>query len=149
MAGDLNQAIIEEFRANGGNVGGKFEGTPLLLLHSIGAKSGKTRINPMMYQDLGDGLAVFASKGAAPTNPDWYHNLVANARATVEVGAETFAVTARVAHGDERERIWATQGALSGLRPLRAKDEARDPVIILERVAQGKPPTRNEQALSA
>jgi deazaflavin-dependent oxidoreductase (nitroreductase family) len=78
MAKDWNTAIIEEFRGNGGKVGGRFEGAPLLLLHSTGAKTGRTRVNPMMYQADGDRLAVFASNGAAAINPDWYHNLVAN-----------------------------------------------------------------------
>ncbi len=95
MANDWNKVITDEFRANGGKVGGQFAGAPLLLLHSVGAKSGKTRVNPLMYQDLGNGrVAVFASKAGAPTNPDWYHNLVANPRATVELGKETFDVVA-------------------------------------------------------
>ena len=76
---DFNGQIIEEFRANGGKVGGMFEGAPMVLVHHKGAKSGTERVNPLMYRDLGDGaIAVFASKGGAPTNPDWYHNLVAN-----------------------------------------------------------------------
>lgn len=74
---DWNAKIIEEFRANEGRVGGQFEGAPLLLLHSIGARSDRERVNPMMYQAVGDAYAVFASKGGAPSNPDWYHNLVA------------------------------------------------------------------------
>src|SRR5579862_832858 len=110
MAQDWNKAIIEEFRGNGGKVGGPFAGAPLLILHSVGAKSGKPRTNPLMYLNLGhQQVAVFASKGGAPTNPDWYHNLMANPRATIEIGAETKAVHARVAEGDERERIWSTQ----------------------------------------
>src|SRR3954471_17566001 len=91
-----NDAIIEEFRANGGKVGGNFEGAPLLLLHSTGAKSGAERVNPMMYQAVDGGYAVFASKAGADTNPDWFHNLRANPEASVEVGTETVAVTARV-----------------------------------------------------
>ena len=109
---DWNKQIIEEFRANEGKVSGQFEGAPLLLLHSVGAKTGATRVNPMMYQTVGDDrFAVFASKGGAPTNPDWYHNLVANPHTTVEVGTETLEVIARVAQGDERERIWTKQKA--------------------------------------
>jgi deazaflavin-dependent oxidoreductase (nitroreductase family) len=150
MARDWNQAIIEEFRANGGRVGGQFEGAPMLLLHSVGAKTGKTRVNPMMYQDLGDGLAVFASKGGAPTNPDWYHNLVANPLATVEVGEERFDVTARVAHGEKRERIWATQKErYPGFAAYERKTKREIPVIILERVEQRGSETRIEQALGA
>lgn len=83
MAADRNRTIIEEFRANGGKVGGQFEGVPLLLLHTVGAKSGKTQINPMMYQVVEDHLAVFASKSGTPTNPDWCHNLLAHPRAAV------------------------------------------------------------------
>src|SRR5947208_6427055 len=103
---DWNKKIIEEFRANQGKVGGMFEGTPILLLHHTGAKSGKVRVNPLAYQANGNRLVVFASKGGAPTNPDSFHNLKANPRATVEVGTETRDVRARVAEGEEREKVW-------------------------------------------
>jgi deazaflavin-dependent oxidoreductase (nitroreductase family) len=106
---DFNQQIIEEFRANGGKLGGGFEGAPMLLLHTTGAKSGKERVNPLAYQADGDRIVVFASKAGAPTNPDWFHNLKANPRVTVEVGTETFAVDARVAEGEEHARLWARQ----------------------------------------
>lgn len=107
---DWNRQIIEEFRANEGVVGGMFAGMPLLLLHHKGAKTGTERINPVAYQRLGDdSVAIFASKGGAPTSPDWYHNLVANPDASVEIGTETLPVRARVASGDERERIWSKQ----------------------------------------
>jgi deazaflavin-dependent oxidoreductase (nitroreductase family) len=79
MATNWNQAIIDEFRANEGRVGGRFEGRPILLLHHTGAKTGTERVNPLAYQQLEDGTwAVFASKGGAPTNPDWFHNVKAN-----------------------------------------------------------------------
>ncbi len=104
-----NQEIIEEFRANGGKVGGWFEGAPMLLLHTTGAKSGLPRVNPLMYQQVGDDLAVFASKAGAPTNPDWYYNLRANPNVEIELGTETIPVTARVADDDERDRIWGIQ----------------------------------------
>src|SRR5579884_72453 len=94
---DWNQTIIDEFRANGGKVGGQFEGAPLLILHSTGAKSGQERLAPVMYQEVDGGYAIFASKAGAPTNPDWYHNLRANPSATIELGTETLPVTARVA----------------------------------------------------
>ena len=84
-----NQEIIEEFRASGGKVGGWFEGAPMLLLHTIGAKSGLPRVNPLMYQQVGDDLAVFASKAGAPTNPDWFYNLRANPNVEIELGTET------------------------------------------------------------
>ncbi len=111
-ANDWNQKIIEEFRANGGKVGGMFEGAPLLLLHTTGAKSGLERVHPLMYQQVGDELAVFASKAGAPTNPDWFYNLRAHPDAEVEVGAETVPVRARVAEGDEADRIWERQKQL-------------------------------------
>ena len=89
-AGDWNARVIAEFRANGGKVGGNFDGAPLLLLHTAGAKTGKERINPMMYQDLGNGsIAVFASKAGADTHPDWYHNISAHPDVTAEIGTET------------------------------------------------------------
>ena len=111
-ANDWNQKIIEEFRANGGKVGGMFEGAPLLLLHTTGAKSGLERVHPLMYQQVGDELAVFASKAGAPTNPDWSYNLRAHPDAEIEVGAETVPVRARVAEGDEADRIWERQKQL-------------------------------------
>ena len=136
MAKDWNAAIIEEFRANAGKVGGQFKGAPLLILHTRGAKSGKTRVNPVMYHDLDDRrVAVFASKGGAPTNPDWYHNLLTNPRATVELGTETFDVTATVARGGDRRRIWATQKQrYPGFAEYERKTKREIPVIILERI---------------
>ena len=90
-------------------MGGPFEGAPLLILQTTGAKTGQTRSNPMMYQLDGDRYLVFASKGGSPTHPDWYHNLVANPRAKVEVGDETFDVDAEVLTGEERDRFYAIQ----------------------------------------
>jgi deazaflavin-dependent oxidoreductase (nitroreductase family) len=130
---DWNTQIIEEFRANGGKVGGQFEGAPLLLLHTTGARSGQARVNPMMYQADGDNFAVFASKAGAPTNPDWYHNLVGNPRASVEVGDATISVVARVAEGDDRDRLWSRQKELyPGFADYEAKTTREIPVIILE-----------------
>jgi len=106
---EFNARIIDEFHANEGVVGGMFEGVPLLLLHHTGAKSGKTRINPLAYQSDGERYVVFASKGGAPTNPDWYHNLRANPNVTIEVGTETMAAVASEAAGEERERLFRTQ----------------------------------------
>src|SRR5215469_18297866 len=94
---DWNAKIIAEFRANGGKVGGAFEGAPLLLLHTTGAKTGQERVNPVMYRQVGGNYAVFASKAGAPTHPDWYHNLVANPAVTAEIGTQTVDLTARVA----------------------------------------------------
>lgn len=104
-----NQPIIEEFRSNNGVVGGVFAGKPLLLLHTVGAKSGNERVNPLMYQALETGYAVFASKNGAPTNPDWYYNVVANPGVEVEVGNERRLMNARVADHDERESVWEKQ----------------------------------------
>lgn len=108
---DWNRQVIEEFRANNGKVGGTFEGFPLLLLHHFGAKSGVERVNPVAYQRVGESWAVFASKAGAPTNPDWHHNLLAHPDVSIEVGSETHQVSARVATGEERERIWDAQMA--------------------------------------
>ncbi|MGH7747471.1 MAG: nitroreductase family deazaflavin-dependent oxidoreductase [Candidatus Dormibacteria bacterium] len=133
---DFNRQIVEEFRANEGRVGGPFKGAPILLLHSTGARSGAERINPVAYQQVGGDLAIFASKAGAPTNPDWYHNLVANPRATVEVGTETFPVTARVADGQEREDIWTRQKqVMPGFAGYEAKAGRKIPVVILRRAA--------------
>jgi deazaflavin-dependent oxidoreductase (nitroreductase family) len=129
---DFNARIIDEFRANGGKVGGDFEGAPLLLLHSTGAKSGQERISPVMYQAVGDGYAVFGSKCGAPTNPAWVPNLVANPDTTIEVGADTVAVTARVAGGDERDRIWSQQKeSFPQFAEYEAKTDRQIPVIVL------------------
>lgn len=132
---DWNAGIIEEFRANGGRLGGQFEGAPVLLLHSTGAKSGKERVNPMMYQAVGDALAVFASKAGADTNPDWYHNLLAHPDATVEVGTESKPVTARVARGPERDEIWETQKQrYPGFADYERQTTRQIPVVILQPV---------------
>lgn len=136
MASDRNQPIIDEFRANGGKVGGPFDGAPLLLLHTTGARTGQSRVNPVMYQADGERLAIFASKGGAPTNPDWYYNLVANPRAYVEVGNEVFDVIVRIAHGAERERIWRRQkDRYPGFAEYERNTARQIPVVILERAS--------------
>ena len=106
---DFNAQIIDEFHANEGRVGGMFEGMPLLLLHHTGAKSGKNRINPLAYQSDDGRYVVFASKGGAPTNPDWYHNLKAQPNVTIELGTDRIDVVASEATGDERERLFRIQ----------------------------------------
>jgi deazaflavin-dependent oxidoreductase (nitroreductase family) len=111
---DFNQTIIEEFRANKGVVGGGFAGAPVVLLHTTGAKSGSARVNPLVSLPQDDGtFYVFASKGGAPTSPDWYHNLVAHPEVTVEFGTETFEATATPVTGPDRDRIYAEQVALN------------------------------------
>lgn len=109
---EMNRQVIEEFRSSGGKAGGMFEGKPLVLVHHVGAKSGTERIAPLVPL-LEDGrIFIFASKGGADTNPDWYHNLVAHPDTTVELGTETFGVTARVLTGSERDDVYAKQVAL-------------------------------------
>jgi deazaflavin-dependent oxidoreductase (nitroreductase family) len=106
---DWNNKIIEEFRANEGEVAGPFAGAPILLLHTTGAKTGRERVNPMMYLDLDGHRYVFASKAGADTNPDWYWNLVAHTDVTVEVGTETYEASARPVTGDDRDRVYSEQ----------------------------------------
>lgn len=131
---DWNAAIIEEFRANDGRVGGMFEGRTLLLLHHTGARTGTRRVTPLAYQDLADGYAVFASKAGADTNPDWYHNVVANPTTEVEVGTGTIRVRARVASGPERDRIWSRQKRdYPQFAEYEAKTSRVIPVVLLER----------------
>ena len=132
---DFNAKIIDEFRANAGKVGGPFEGAPVLILHTRGAKTGQERVNPVAYQPVGDALAIFASKSGAPTNPDWYHNLKANPDVKVEVGTDTIDARARVLEGDEREPIWEKQKQLMpGFAEYEAKTTRQIPVLVLERV---------------
>jgi deazaflavin-dependent oxidoreductase (nitroreductase family) len=129
---DFNARIIDQFHANGGRVGGMFEGTPLLLLHHTGAKSGKHRINPLAYNRDGNRYVVFASKAGAPTNPNWYHNLKAHPEVTIEVGTETLNVVAREATGEERERLFSAQAERSPqFAEYQRKTDRFIPVIIL------------------
>ncbi len=133
---DFNKQMIEQFRANHGKLGGPFEGGTMLLLHTTGAKTGKERVNPVAYQPVGDNFAVFASKAGAPTNPDWYHNLLAHPDTKVEVGDETIDVRARVATGDEREQLWEKQKQLMpGFADYENKTTRQIPVVVLERSA--------------
>ncbi|MFI7436167.1 nitroreductase family deazaflavin-dependent oxidoreductase [Micromonospora haikouensis] len=130
---DWNEKVIAEFRANGGRVGGQFAGAPLLLLHTVGARSGQARVNPMMYRKVDGGYAVFASKAGAPTNPDWYHNVLAHPRVRAEIGTETVELVARVAAGEERDRIWsAHKAAYPGFADYERKTDRQIPVVVLE-----------------
>ncbi|HLJ34613.1 MAG TPA: nitroreductase family deazaflavin-dependent oxidoreductase [Ktedonobacteraceae bacterium] len=132
---DWNNQVISEFRTNEGKVGGPFKGAPLLLLTTTGAKSGQPRTSPLMYLPDGERMLIFASKGGAPTNPDWYHNLMAHPQATVEVGTETFNVTATPVTGEERDRLYAIQAKrYSGFADYQAKTTRKIPVIALERI---------------
>jgi deazaflavin-dependent oxidoreductase (nitroreductase family) len=131
---DWNQRIIDEFRTNEGRVGGSFEGAPLLLLHHLGRKSGTERVSPMMYQPVGDDLAVFASKAGADTHPDWYLNLLAHPDVEVEVGTDRVPVRARDLPADERDPIWEKQKQdYPGFADYESKTSRTIPVVLLER----------------
>jgi deazaflavin-dependent oxidoreductase (nitroreductase family) len=131
---DWNAKIIEEFRSNEGKVGGPFQGAPVLVLHTTGAKSKLERVNPMMYLNLDGRIYVFASKAGADSNPDWFHNLVATPRVEVELGAETFAATASVVAEPDRSRIYAEQARrYPGFAEYEAKTSRVIPVVELTR----------------
>jgi deazaflavin-dependent oxidoreductase (nitroreductase family) len=139
---DWNRKVIDEFRTNGGKVGGVFEGSTILLLHSKGAKSQRRRINPLAYVRDGGRFVVIASKGGAPTNPDWYHNIVAYPELTVEVGTETFRVHATIAEEPERTRLYNKMVEMQPANVSKTFDEYRHkvkrkiPVIVLTRMKQ-------------
>lgn len=131
---DFNKQVIAEFRANEGKVGGQFAGAPLLLLHTTGAKSGKERINPLVYTTDGDQIVIIASKAGAPTNPDWYHNIVANQDVSVEVGTEQFKAEAMVAPEPERTRLFEqVAAAMPGFAEYQRNTERTIPVVVLTR----------------
>ena len=134
---DWNKNIIEEFRSNGGKVGGPFEGRDLALVHHKGAKTGTERVSPLAVQKLDDGKwAIFASMGGAPTHPDWYYNLVANPEAKLETGDGTIEVIAHEAKGDERTPIWERQKKeWPGFAEYEEKTKGirEIPVIVLKR----------------
>jgi deazaflavin-dependent oxidoreductase (nitroreductase family) len=131
---DFNQKVIEEFRANGGKVGGELERTPLLLLGTTGARSGRPRTTPLAYYEEADRHYVIASKAGAPTHPDWYFNLRAHPEVTVEVGQERFAATATVLDGPDRDRVFA---AIVQRAPTAGEYQAKTartiPVVALDR----------------
>ena len=132
---DWNAKIIAEFRANAGKVGGPFAGQTLLLLTTTGARTGKRRVSPLVCAQDAERLVIFASRAGGPNNPDWYHNLRANPRVTVELGAETFEAHAVVQEGAERDRLYAEQVKRSPVfGDYQAKTTRQIPVITLERV---------------
>lgn len=140
---DFNEKVIQEFRANEGRVGPPFEGSPLVLLHHTGRKSGEAHVSPTMYlpDDVDPGVVyVFASKGGAATNPAWYYNLLEAGEATVEIGAETFTVTIDEVAGAERDAIYAKQASLyPGFAEYAVKTEGirTIPVLRLTRLSRG------------
>jgi deazaflavin-dependent oxidoreductase (nitroreductase family) len=133
---DRNQGIIEEFRANEGKVGGYFANTPLLLVHTKGAQSGAKRVNPVAYFKEGDDYVIIASKGGAPSNPDWYYNLKTDPQVSVEVGTEAFEAQAEITQEPERSELFAK---MASRNPNFAEYEQRTkriiPVIKLRRLA--------------
>ena len=132
---DFNDKVIAEFRANHGRVGPPFEGAPLLILHSTGARSGQERVCPMMYRADGDRYLVFASKAGAPTNPAWYHNVKAHPSVIIEVGTRTIVAQAEELVGEERDRLYAKQAELyPGFADYEAKTDRVIPVIALRPV---------------
>lgn len=133
---DFNQGVINEFRANDGKVGGYFAGANMLLLHSVGAKSGQARINPLVYVPDGERIIIIASKGGADSNPDWYYNLLANPLVTVEVGTEQFQARATaVTEEPERSQLYAKMVAhRSGFAEYEQKTTRKIPVVVLERI---------------
>jgi deazaflavin-dependent oxidoreductase (nitroreductase family) len=131
-----NQQIIDEFRANGGKVGGYFKGAHMILIHHIGARTGTERVNPLTYLPDGEDMVIAATKGGHPTNPDWYYNLKAHPQLQVEVGTETFPVEATEVTGEERDELWRR---LVELRPGFAEYEKKTtrvfPMFRLKRVS--------------
>ena len=132
-----NEQVISEFRANHGKVGGNFEGAPLLLLHTTGARSGQPRVSPLMYLPEGNRYIVFASKAGADTNPDWYHNLRAHPEARIEVGDQTLDVEASEVQGAAGDSLYAQQAErYPGFADYHRKTTRVIPVVALtERVA--------------
>jgi deazaflavin-dependent oxidoreductase (nitroreductase family) len=136
---DVNAAVIDEFRANGGRAGGMLDGTPLLLLHHAGARSGRHRVNPLAY--LGDDgrYVVVASSGGAPSHPGWYRNVIAKPNVTIEVGPRTIEVVAREARGDEGERLFHAQAErFPTLREYERMTDRVIPVVVLTPRDQGR-----------
>lgn len=134
-ANDWNAKIIEEFRAHAGVVGGPFEGAPMVLITTTGAKSAKKRTTPLVCLPDGERIVIFASKAGAPTNPDWYHNLKANPQVTVEVGADAYQAEAVEITGSERDRLFAVQvERMPGFQTYADSTSRVIPVIALERI---------------
>jgi len=129
---DWNAQTIAEFRKNHGRVGGYFESASLLLLHTVGKRSGKPRVNPVMYLRDGERYLIFASKAGADTHPDWYSNLKAHPDAQIEVGDETIDVKAEEIQGPERDRLYERQASLyPAFAEYQRKTKRVIPVIAL------------------
>ncbi|MEU5992559.1 nitroreductase/quinone reductase family protein [Spirillospora sp. NPDC047418] len=134
---DGNRQVIEEFRANGGRVGGPFEGADLLLLTSTGRKSGAPHTTPLGSMADGDRLLVFASNAGGPKHPAWYHNVRADPRVTVEAGTETFDGVAIPVEGEERDRLYALRGELvPAFAEYQRQTERVIPVVAVHRAGR-------------
>lgn len=132
---EFNQKVIDEFRSSGGKVGGAFAGAPMILITHTGARSGRTYTTPLVYSSDGDRWVIIASKAGAPTNPSWYHNLLAHPEVTVEIGTEKFQARAAEVKGAERDRLFAGQAGLMPQFNEYQKNTVRKiPVIVLERI---------------
>ena len=133
---DFDENVINEFRSNGGKVGGRFEGAPMMLLTTTGAKSGQARTKPVVYSKDGDRFVIIASKAGAPTHPDWFYSLVANPEVVLEVDDEKFPARATVTSGEERRRLFDAQAALvPGFADYAQKTTREIPVVVLDRLA--------------
>jgi deazaflavin-dependent oxidoreductase (nitroreductase family) len=133
---DFNRTLIEDMRAHGGRAtSGPFKGRDVLILHTTGAKSGEARETPLAYFRENGHYLVIASKGGAPTNPSWYHNLATNPKVAIEVDGETILASARVTAGDERDRLFAKVGAKApAFLEYQQKTARTIPVVVLEPV---------------
>jgi deazaflavin-dependent oxidoreductase (nitroreductase family) len=132
----FNRKVIQEFRDNDGAVTGPFAGSPLLLLTTTGAKSGIARTTPLVHTRDGDRVVIIASKGGAPSHPDWFRNLSANPQVEVELPGERFPARARIADGEERDRLYRAQAELMpNFDEYANKTDRVIPVVVLERVA--------------
>jgi len=130
-----NKQIIEEFRANDGKVGGHFANTTLLLLHTAGAKSGKEHVNPLVTFEDDGRLVIVASKGGAPSHPDWYYNILANPMVEVEYGTEKFKARASVTEEPERTELYERmENELASFKEYKKKAGRVIPVLTLSRL---------------
>ena len=131
---DFDQQIMDDFRANGGRCGGAFTGVPMVIVHHTGARSGAVRRTPLTYLPAGDDVVIFASKGGDPTNPAWYHNLIANPDTVIELGTEIVPVRVREAKGNERDELFERQKrAMPPFADYEARTSRVIPVLVLER----------------
>lgn len=131
---EFNKSLIEEFRANGGQVGGQFAGAPMILVTTTGRKSGQQRTSPLVYGKTGDDLFIIASKAGDPKHPDWFLNIEANPNVTVEVGTDKYEARARITEGEERARLYKQMAdAMPNFKEYQEKTDREIPVVVLSR----------------